>query len=296
MQGNLTSVSRLACWVLAAAVVFATIATWESGALGQQTNGNVPATQPDDTANQPVDEETQTAEPDKSLGMLVVESGWFSWIFYLILFAFSIVAFMVALERFLNLTREKVIPVTFTDALRGLVSRDDASAESYRNLANSSVSPIGRILKAGVLRAGRPLPEVEKSMEDALSREMASMRSRNRPLSVVGNIAPLVGLLGTVVGMIFAFSTASQVGLGKADELAKGIYLALLTTAGGLTIAIPSMLAAAWFGARAERFMREIDEILLETMPSFARMENRIVVERIPAESRVGAEAAEAPV
>ena len=109
------------------------------------------------------------------------------------------------------------------------------------------------------------------------------MRSRNQPLSVVGNIAPLVGLLGTVVGMIFAFSTASQVGLGRAEELAKGIYLALLTTAGGLTIAIPAMLCAAWFGARVERFMREIDEVLLETMPSFARMENQISITRVAA-------------
>ena len=142
----------------------------------------------------------------------------------------------------------------------------------------SNPSPVARILKAGVLRAGRPLPEVEKSMEDAAAREMAGMRGRNQPLNVVGNIAPLVGLLGTVVGMIFAFSTASQVGLGKADELAKGIYLALLTTAGGLTIAIPSMLAAAWFSARVELFMREIDELLLETMPCFAKMENRIIV------------------
>jgi biopolymer transport protein ExbB len=99
------------------------------------------------------------------------------------------------------------------------------------------------------------------------------MRARNRPLSVIGSIAPLVGLLGTVVGMIFAFGEASEEGLGKAEALAHGIYLALMTTAAGLTIAIPSLLCAAWFNARVERFMREIDECLLDTMPSFARLE-----------------------
>jgi len=287
MQGNPASNSRIAVWLLAIVVIFGTIACWENGALGQQNAAETPAAQPDQDID---DDANQPAEPDKSLGMLVVESGWFSWIFYVFLFIFSIVAFMVALERFLNLTHEKVIPSIFASNLRDLVSRDDSSAENFRNLAESTESPIGRILKAGVLRAGRPLPEVEKSMEDALAREMASMRSRNRPLTVVGNIAPLLGLLGTVVGMIFAFSTASQVGLGKADELAKGIYLALLTTAGGLTIAIPSMLAAAWFSARAERFMREVDEALLETMPCFARMENRVVMDRISASSSEAAE------
>ena len=135
-------------------------------------------------------------------------------------------------------------------------------------------SPIASILKAGVTRAGRPLPEAEKAMEDAAAREMAAMRSRNRALSVVGSVAPLVGLLGTVVGMIFAFRVSSQAGLGKAELLAEGIYMALITTAAGLTIAIPSMLCAAWFNATADKFMRDIDEALLETMPTFTRMEH----------------------
>ena len=134
---------------------------------------------------------------------------------------------------------------------------------------------VSNVLKAGVLRAGRPLPEVEKAMEDAAARETAAMRSRNRPLNVVGSVAPLVGLLGTVVGMIFAFRVSSQAGLGKAELLAEGIYLALMTTAAGLTIAIPCLLLVAWFNAMVERYMREMDENLLEVMPSFTRMENK---------------------
>jgi biopolymer transport protein ExbB len=213
------------------------------------------------------------ASSPETIGTLVLKSGMLSVGFYALLFLFSIVAVMVALERFVNLRRSKVIPQAFSGALREAVAGGYVSHDRLRMLSDSAQAPIARILRAGVLRAGRPLPEVEKSMEDAAAREMADMRARNRPLSVVGNIAPLVGLLGTVVGMIFAFSTASQVGLGKADELAKGIYLALMTTAGGLAIAIPSLLAAAWLNARAEKFMREIDESLLETMPSFARLE-----------------------
>jgi hypothetical protein len=87
---------------------------------------------------------------------------------------------------------------------------------------------------------------------------------------MVGNVAPLVGLLGTVVGMILAFHTASQAGLGKAELLAKGIYMALLTTAGGLSIAIPSMMLASFFGGRIEKFFRELDKCLVTVLPHLA--------------------------
>ncbi len=165
------------------------------------------------------------------------------------------------------------MPSHFVGGLRELLDSNEDSVDGFRRLCEDLRSPIAKIMNAGLVRAGRPLPEVEKAMEDAAMREMAAMRARNRPLSVIGSIAPLVGLLGTVVGMIFAFGEASQEGLGKAEALAHGIYLALMTTAGGLTIAIPSLLCAAWFNARVERFMREIDECLLDTMPSLARIE-----------------------
>jgi biopolymer transport protein ExbB len=113
-------------------------------------------------------------------------------------------------------------------------------------------------------------------LHHAAAREMAALRCGVRPLSVVGTIAPLVGLLGTVLGMIVAFRTASQAGLGKGELMAQGIYMALLTTAAGLTIAIPALLLAALFNARIEKYFREIDEHLMRTMPCFARMEEKV--------------------
>jgi biopolymer transport protein ExbB len=190
-----------------------------------------------------------------------------------LLLIFSIVATTVALERLMHLRRARFLPAEFVAQLKELVARGEDNAESFRGLSQNSPAPVAKVLRAGALRAGRPLPEVEKAMEDAAARELAAMRSRNRPLSVIGQIAPLVGLLGTVVGMIIAFRISSQAGLGKAELLAKGIYIALMTTAAGLTIAIPCLLSAAWFNTLVDRFFREIDECLLETMPSFTRME-----------------------
>jgi len=247
-------------------------AVWQWEAKAQD---NAPADAQANNAleNPAAEDEAPASTPTKSVGMMVVESGFFAMIFYVILGVFSMVALMVALERAVNLRKAKVIPPEFTAELKSLISSGRDTLENFQTLATRTSSPLGRVFHSAVTRAGRPLPEVEKAMEDAVARESAAMRARTKVLGVVGNIAPLVGLLGTVVGMIFAFATASEVGVGKADELAQGIYLALMTTAGGLTIAIPCMLCHAWFNSRVENFMRIIDEILLDTAPSFAKLE-----------------------
>ncbi|MGY8793602.1 MAG: MotA/TolQ/ExbB proton channel family protein [Woeseiales bacterium] len=292
MKSSSISSTRVVFWIVALAVLLSAVTLWNQNARAQQDNEQVPQAADGENAEPDV-AEADDANPEEaiskkaeSLGMMVMRSGYFGVFFYVLLFIFSIVAFMVAMERLVNLRLGNVMPVTFVRSLRDLLARGEGSAENFRRLSETSRTPIAAILKAGVLRAGRPLPEVEKSMEDTAAREMASMRSRSRPLSVVGNIAPLVGLLGTVVGMIFAFGSASQAGLGSkgGEELANGIYLALMTTAGGLAIAIPSLLLASWYGAKAERYMREIDECLLETMPSFAQMENSITQTQTPRE------------
>src|SRR5712691_3399333 len=92
-------------------------------------------------------------------------------------------------------------------------------------------------------------------------------------LTVLSSAAPLVGLLGTAVGMILVFRTASQVGPGKAELLAEGIYLKLETTVAGLIVAIPSVLFAAVLNSRTEKLMRRIESYLMETIPCFIRME-----------------------
>ena len=167
-----------------------------------------------------------------------------------------------------------LIPPEFVEELQKLVVGREADENALRSLCAKFDAPPTNILSAGLLRAGRPLPEVEKSLEDAAAREIAELRSRVRPLSVIGSIAPLIGLLGTVVGMIGAFYTASSGGLGgKGETLAQGIYLALLTTAAGLAIAIPSLLCAAYFNAKIDRAFREIDLHLAEVLPSFGALE-----------------------
>ena len=218
---------------------------------------------------------SQNLASDKSIGGMIVSGGVLNVFFFGVLGIFSLWAGTVVLERMFNLQREKMLPTSFSIQFNQIVEVPQTAPDRFKQLCEGGKSPVSRILHAGVLRSGRSVSEVEKAMEDAAAREMAALRARCRPLNVVGNIAPLVGLLGTVVGMIIAFQISSQEGLGKAERLAEGIYLALMTTAAGLTIAIPCLLFASWFYARAERYMCDIDECLMEAIPSFARMESR---------------------
>lgn len=193
--------------------------------------------------------------------------------FYVALLILSIIAFTAALERLFHLKRFKLVPPQFVASLEDLIRGGRDSQHNLQTLANSSDSPIAKVLQSALLRAGRPLAEVEKGMEDAMGREMGAIKGKHRVLAVMGNVAPLVGLFGTVVGMIFAFESITRVTENKGTALAEGIYLALLTTAIGLLIAIPSILLVAFFNSKLERYMRDMDETLLQVLPSFTRME-----------------------
>lgn len=200
-------------------------------------------------------------------------SEWIGVGFYIVLFIFSMIAVTVMIERLVRLRRERALPAAFVKRLQELVRSGGDTQAGLRALANSSNAIVAEVLKAALVRAGRPVLEVEKGMEDGLAREIAALRGRHRVLSVLGQVAPLVGLFGTVVGIMFAFNVVSQAGLGKAELMADGINVALRTTAMGLTIAVPCILIVAWFNARIDGYMRDIDEVLLQTLPGFARME-----------------------
>ena len=92
------------------------------------------------------------------------------------------------------------------------------------------------------------------------------MKRSLRGLSIIASVSPLLGLLGTVYGMISAFQTASAVGMGKSDVLAKGIYEALVTTATGLTIAIPVLLLYQFLSGKVDTIVDDLDEMGMEFM------------------------------
>jgi len=193
----------------------------------------------------------------------------------------SIVSLAYVVERSLRLREDRLGTRGFG---RTLVEAYDAKGpEEAFSLCKRAESSLARVLGAGLRRWRDSTVEIEKAVEDAGMREVKRLSANLKPLVVVGMIAPLLGLLGTVWGMIEAFSNiAMQSGLGKPELLASGISQALITTAAGLTVAIPTQAAYYWYKSRIDRFVRRAESV-------FEELEDRLVQAREEVTSRSSA-------
>jgi biopolymer transport protein ExbB len=127
-------------------------------------------------------------------------------------------------------------------------------------LARDSNSPAGRILAAGLERHDEGSERVMKAIENVGLIEMASLENGLVWLATVSNVAPLLGFLGTVIGMIQAFQAIEQAGEVEATVVASGIKVALITTAAGLAIAIPINIMHNYFVTRIDRLVIDMEE------------------------------------
>ncbi|MEI7899886.1 MAG: MotA/TolQ/ExbB proton channel family protein [bacterium] len=204
-------------------------------------------------------------EPRETLFSLIVKGG-------VVMFPLglcSVVGLAIAVERMIGLSHDRIIPPGFIDGLKqAFGSGDDADIAASIRFCAESASPVGRIFEAGLLSLPMGPSGVEKTIEDAGSREVNKLKRSLRGLAIIGSVAPLLGLLGTVYGLISVFQSASAGGMGKADVLAKGIYEALVTTAAGLTIAIPVVLIYQYLISKVEGHVDEMDEMGMVFMAS----------------------------
>ncbi len=183
----------------------------------------------------------------------------------------SIIAFALALERFISLTKERVLPRRFLQEL-GEAWDNDPTGEAAEEYCENSNGAAGHVFSAGIEWREDGHKAVGEAIEDAGAREADKMKRSLRPLSVIAAISPLLGLLGTVYGMIDAFHQTSQSGgAAKTADLANGIYQALVSTAAGLTIAIPVLLVFQWLTSRVDALIDHIDEVGTKFISKHAR-------------------------
>ena len=223
--------------------------------------------------------ETPAAPPMPSLWELAVQGG----IFMIPIALASIVAIAFSIERMIGLQTERILPAELILKLRKLISERGIDPRKAWAACQEHPSPLANSLQAAILKAGRPHAEVEKAVEDAVGRETSDMLRNLRPVNVVASIAPLLGLLGTVQGMILAFmvtSSTSSTGNAKAAELAQGIYTALVTTFAGLSVAVVSVLLANYLEGRIERLLRLMEDLFVDLLPHLERFEGKLRVAR----------------
>jgi biopolymer transport protein ExbB len=172
----------------------------------------------------------------------------------------SVVALAYAVERWIGLRPARLGLGRFGSAVLDAVRA--AGPAGGLDACRADPTPMARILAVGLARARAPFLEREKAVEDVAAREVRGLAANLRPLFLVYLVAPLLGLLGTVWGMINAFSSiATHAGLGRPELLAEGIYQALTTTATGLAIAIPALVVHHHLRGRIERFARRAEEL-----------------------------------
>lgn len=174
----------------------------------------------------------------------------------------SVIALWSAIERLVMLRPRRVIPKAFAD--RFLMHLRTGRMEKAEALAvcQQNQSPIADVFMHGVRKWGRPSVEVEQAVIDGGERQVSVLKKRLRILNGIATLTPLIGLLGTVIGMIQSFNEiATSSGMSQSQQLAQGIAMALLTTAVGLLIAIPALSAYMYLAGRIDSLVMEMDRL-----------------------------------
>lgn len=199
------------------------------------------------------------------------------------IYATSILVVTLVIERGLSLRTHKILPPELVGELGRLAAHHNGfdPRRAYR-LCQQFPSSASTVIRAMLLKVGRPQAEIERTVAEASDREASRLYSNVRWLNLAAAVAPLMGLFGTVWGMIWAFfrTTQLQAGQNKADFLAEGIYIALVTTLGGLAVAIPAAIFSHYFEGRIQNLFYNIDELLINLMPQIEHYEGRLRMDR----------------
>lgn len=218
------------------------------------------------------------------LAWMIRASGIFGFLIMLVSFAMVAIIMMIGLQ----LRRDNYLPASFIEQFEQRLQAKDY--QGAYEAAKGSDSFIGRILAAGMGRLSRGFEEAEAGMQEVGEDETMAMEHKIGYLALIGSVAPMLGLLGTVQGMVLSFQViATATTSPKPSELADGIATALFTTLEGLVVAIPAIIFYALFKNRLARFLMECGFVASNLMKNFQNMG------KAPAKPAGGGAAAGAP-
>ncbi|MEA3266763.1 MAG: MotA/TolQ/ExbB proton channel family protein [Candidatus Fermentibacteria bacterium] len=222
-----------------------------------------------DVEEAPVVEEVERSQSaSMDLKDIFIAGGNFMWPLLIAL----IIGIAVAVERFITFSKAKLDVSKFLEQLGGYIRKGDLSGAE--TLCDRTRGPVSAILRAGLMRRDKGLVDVEKAIEGAGSIEMAHLEKGLVVLATVSSVAPMIGFLGTVSGMIRAFGEIAAAKNVDASLVAGGIQEALITTASGLIVAIPIQMANNYFIAKVGRFITEMEEASMFLVDQLADMEH----------------------
>ena len=196
------------------------------------------------------------------------KGGWVMWP----LGALSVASAVFIIERFIVLHKAKINVNEFLAKLRKALIVNRSIRDAVK-ICEQYQGPVASIMKAGLLKHGQPRDDIEKTIENAALYEMGRLERGLVVIATVANVAPLLGFFGTVWGMIKSFDALAEAGLSNPGLVAAGISEALITTAGGLAVAIPAQLFYNYFMSRINKFIRDIETSTNMLLETFGEME-----------------------
>jgi len=186
----------------------------------------------------------------------------------------SVMTVAIGIERFVALRRVRMDAGEFMSVINGFLSRN-ALDEAYKH-CESTTGPIPTIIRAGLKNQRRGRQEVVRSIEDAGALEVAKLEKGILILQTVSKIAPLIGLFGTVTGMIRSFQAMGAAGGQDPRLVAAGIAEALVATAAGLTVAIPAYFLSFYFVNRVSKFLLDMQKSSIEFLDGLGDLEENV--------------------
>ena len=190
----------------------------------------------------------------------ILNSGGMVIFIWLCILATSVIMVTLIIQLAISLRKDKLAPPPLVDSLRQLIG--SGNYQEAWETCNANKNYLVNVLKSGLSRIGRGKEAVESGLAEHGMREATLLRTRNSYLSVIGVISPMIGLLGTVIGMMGAFAVLGSSGMGNPKELAGKISEVLLATAAGLFIAIPAFVAYYVFRNMSQASIVHADDIV----------------------------------
>ena len=181
----------------------------------------------------------------------------------------AIVAMGIILERFWSLQPKRVIPEDLTSKVWGWVKRDQLDQKQIQTLYQGSA--LGQILAAGLINRDRDRAVLKDAIEDTGRHVVHELERYRETLGTVAAVSPLLGLLGTVIGMVKVFTAITTHGVGNPTVLAGGIAEALITTAAGLTVAIPALIGYRYYRTRVDTLVVDMEKEAIKLVEALHR-------------------------
>ncbi|SHL74053.1 MotA/TolQ/ExbB proton channel family protein [Hymenobacter psychrotolerans] len=200
------------------------------------------------------------AAADLSLIDLIVKGGWIM----LPLFLLSFVSLYIIIERYITIRRAASVPESFMPGIRNLMVKGDL--QGAKMLCAQTATPLARMIEKGIRRIGLPLKDIEASVENVGKVEIARLEKNISILGIIAGVAPMLGFVGTIIGVIKIFYAISATGDFGIAQISGGLYTKMVTSAAGLIVGIIAHIGYHWLSIMVERLVFRMENSAIEFM------------------------------